>query len=70
MKKKVALLKKRRQKLRKKVITERDEKREINKEIKLLISTMLTRHLAEAKQMGIDRTSALEEEAAEMMIDE
>lgn len=67
MKHEVSLLKKRKQKLRKKVVSERNEKRAINKKIKMLKETTQKRQVEESNKFRVEGRNR---EAGEMMIDD
>ncbi|CDJ43274.1 hypothetical protein, conserved [Eimeria tenella] len=61
VKQKIAVLKQRRKKLRKKFPKEAAEKREINKKIKSLIKEITDKHEKELKELGIIKTAGADE---------
>lgn len=61
VKQKIAVLKQRRKKLRKKFPKEAAEKREINKKIKSLIKEITDKHEKELKELGIVKTAGADE---------
>lgn len=65
MKKEVTLLKKRRKTLRKKVLAEREEKKQISKKIKMLLETTRNRHLDEIGK----KQCPVEENETKMLMD-
>lgn len=56
MKTEVAQLKKQRQKLRKKVVAEKEERRKLGKLIKLKISTLRRQHDEELQALGLGKS--------------